>query len=152
MKRTIIAVWHTGGKGKSETIRQTAIYTLEKYKGKITILFGDSIPETEDFILIVEIEINGRKIIIAFISQGDPHTGLKKKLNEAINKYNPSVVLCTCRTRGTTVHEVEQSADENDYEIIWTSTYQVAGKENQVVANRLKGKHLVELIIDLDLL
>jgi len=151
MKKTIIAVWHTGGKGKSETIRQAAFHTFEVYDGKIRLLQGDSVPESGDFILIIEIELSGRKIVIAFISQGDPHTGLKNKLTNAISEYTPDIIFCTCRTRGTTVHEVEQSANENDYEIIWTSTYQLSGKGNQEIANRLKGKHLIELVESLKL-
>jgi hypothetical protein len=32
------------------------------------------------------------------------------------------------------------------FDTIWTSTYQVAGQSQQIIANNLKAKHILELL------
>ncbi|MFY7814018.1 MAG: hypothetical protein ACOVRK_02390 [Chryseobacterium taeanense] len=142
--RTALAVWNSGGKGKTESVRELA-YALLSFYSHYRLLYTSApkviIPKFGDFRLVIT--INGN--VIAIESQGDPKTGLQSRLHDLIRLYAPDMVICTCRTRGETVHAVE-SLIPWGYEIIWSSTYQLSGRFQQMVANTLKGRHLLELL------
>lgn len=147
--KTIISVWHSGEKGKSGTIREFANLLLSEYPN-----FKSKYPipaikvKSGDFILIVE--INGKNIGV--ISQGDPNTGLEKKLNNVIIEYGCELILCSTRTKGETVKIVQKVAKENEFQVIWTSTYQIDDKSQHLTVNNLKAKHILELINTLKLI
>ena len=91
-------------------------------------------------------ELNGKKVNI--ISRGDPRTGLLKKLNSS---QTCDLIICTSRTKGTTVKEVETFCKNEQATLRWSQTYQVDGalkSDNTIVdeTNRLKAKHLLDLI------
>lgn len=136
--KTLIAVWNHGGRGKSATLR----YFADLLYKKSQVLFEDNYlnPRGIDFRLILK--YNGK--IIAIESQGDPNTKLDKRLAEIVKEYNPRIILCTCRSSGKTVHAV--MAYEKDYDIIWTSTYQSARDEQHEELNRMKAKHILNLL------
>lgn len=147
--KTIIAIWNSGSKGKSSTLREFAnliISTYPDYKPiypeKIELI------ESGDFRLVLE--ING--VIIGIESQGDPNTDLEKRLFELSRKYDCNLIFCTTRTRGETVYAVENLAKKKDYNKIWTSTYQIDDLDKHNLINQLKGKHLLDLIINLNLI
>lgn len=142
--RTALAVWNSGDKGKTETVRELA-YALLSFHPHYRLLYTSApkviIPKFGDFRLVIT--INGN--VIAIESQGDPKTWLQSRLHDLIRFYAPDMIICTCRTRGETVHAVE-SLIPWGYEIIWSSTYQLPGRFQQMVANTLKGLHLLELL------
>lgn len=147
--RTVIALSHSGGKGKTGTLRELASLLLEEYPNH-TAIFPKPIviPLSGDFRLIIE--INGK--IIGIESQGDPKTDLKNRLIELADNFKCDIIFCTSRTRGETVHSVDHLFHTREFKTIWTSTYQIEGEENQLLVNKLKAKHLIELIQKLSLI
>lgn len=137
-KKTILAVRHSGSKGKTSTLRAVATHLLQIYPNH-KILHG-SIPATGDFRLVVSIN----RQVIAVESKGDPHTQLFERLDEIVAKFTPDVIFCTARTKGDTIQAVETIETTHGYEAIWTSTYQIA--RNQAAANDLKGQHIIALL------
>lgn len=144
---TIIAIWNSGGKGKSSTILNLANLLMSSYTThKVIFCSKNSSALTIDFRLILE--INGR--VIALESKGDPKTDLEKRLDDIVLKYKPDLIICSTRTRGETIQAVHNTANKYDFETIWTSTYQI--NHNQGLANKLKSEHLLDLIIKLGLI
>jgi hypothetical protein len=144
---TILAIWNSGGKGKSSTILELANTILAQFPNYTPIYSSENITNLLiDFTLVIE--INGK--IIALESQGDPGTNLEERLKKIVNTYNPNLILCTCRTRGETVQAINNVAKKHSYDKIWTSTYNVA--HSQKLVNTLKGEHLLDLILKLGLI
>ena len=145
--KTILAIWHTAGKGKTETIRELAQNLMRIYPNYKAIFPNPvKVHPTDDFRLIIE--INGK--IIGLESQGDPKTNLKKRLEELATNYSCDLIFCTTRTRGETVYAVENTATTFGYDQIWTSTYQTSG--NHSLVNDLKAKHIINLVQNLNLI
>lgn len=147
--KTIIAVWHSGQKGKTETIREIAQNLMAIYPNFKPIKPANhpiNLHPKKDFSLVIE--INGK--IIGIESQGDPKTGLKKRLKRLVEKYKCDIVYCATRTRGETVKNVESIAKDSDYKLIWTSTYQTTS--NHPLVNDLKAKHIIDLTQKLGLI
>ena len=143
----IIAIWHTAGKGKSETIRQIANQFLLLYP-MATPVFPTTIivPPTGDFRLIVQVIFNGVLTTVAFESQGDPNTWLEDRLTDLSVNFHCDIIFCTCRTRGETVNAVNNIARNHSFNTIWSSTYEIAGQANQTIANQQKGLHIIQLL------
>lgn len=137
-----LAVWHSGGKGKTETVRQFAIELLRAYPRFISIIPNPAmVPPTNDFRLIVG--INGK--IVGVESQGDPGTRLRARLENLALIHNCDLIICTCRTRGETVAAVS-NLRSHGFEIIWTSTYELSGIAQQAIANDIKGRHILDVL------
>lgn len=146
---TVLAVWHSGGKGKTQTIRKFADLLLIAYPSYVPIYpLPAIVPASGDFRLIVE--VNG--IIVGIESQGDPHTNLKNRLLDLVDNYKCELVICSSRTRGETVDAVDNLHFNRGFQSIWTSTYQIDGTLQQTIANRSKGKHILELLQSLGLI
>lgn len=146
--KTILSVWNTAGKGKSQTIRELARLLLASYPAYVSIdPITISIPPDRDFLIVVEVD--GIRVGIA--SQGDPGTGLERKLRKLADEFNCDIIVCATRTRGESVKIVDRVANDYDYNTIWISTYQV-GKRHQPMANQLKARHLLDLLQNLELL
>ena len=145
--KTILAIWNSGGKGKTGTVREIAQNLM-----RIHPTFRPIYPKPAtvhpkyDFRLIIE--INGK--IIGLESQGDPNTNLQDRLEELVNEYNCDIIYCTTRTRGETVKAVHNVASNYGYEKIWTSTYETTA--NHLLVNDLKAKHIIELTQKLGLI
>lgn len=146
-KRTILSIWNRGSKGKTATLREFGILLLRTYPIHTPII-PVSIPLDRDFRLVVE--ING--IIIGVESQGDPNTGLRERLLDLCDNYNCDIIVCASRTRGETVHAVDNLFHTRDFQTIWTSTYQIANEEQHELVNRLKSEHILELLQSLNLI
>jgi hypothetical protein len=145
--KTIIAIWHSANKGKTETLRNFAnllITTYPTYK----LIFSNPlpIPTIGDFQLVVQIK--GK--IIGIESQGDPKTNLKKKLMNLVNKFKCDIIFCSTRTKGDTVNAVNHLSSRKRFQIIWTSTYQI--DVNQTLVNQIKAEHLLDLLQQLKLI
>lgn len=144
---TIIAIWNSGGKGKSSTILNLANLLMTSYTAhKVIYCSKNVISLTIDFRLIIE--ISGK--VIALESQGDPKTHLEKRLDDIVLKYKPDLIICSTRTRGKTVHAVDNIASKYSFDTIWTSTYQIA--HSHTLVNNLKSEHLLDLIVKLGLI
>ena len=141
--KTVLSIWHTGDKGKTETLREFANLLLTTYPS-FTPIFPSSasVPTTVDFRLVVQ--INGK--IIGVESQGDPNTNLQNRLIDLADNFNCEVILCSSRTRGETVVAVDNLHHARGFDTIWTSTYQIAGRPQQITANNLKAKHILDLL------
>lgn len=144
---TILTIWNTSNKGKSNTILQLANSILREYPNhKIIYSSKDLAILSIDFRLIIEIN----EKIIALESQGDPGTGLEKRLTSVINSYQPDLIITSSRTRGETIWAINNIAKIHNYDKIWTSTYETSHSHNQM--NSLKAEHLLDLIQKLGLI
>ncbi|MBP3393756.1 MAG: hypothetical protein J6M38_04500 [Lentisphaeria bacterium] len=140
--KTIIAIWHVGGKGKSETIREFANLLLLSYPScAVTKQTHPSIPASDISWIVT---VNGKTIGIE--SCGDPYTNLTGRLNELSQKHNCDIIICATRTKGETVDAV--NALSSIYQVIWTSTYDTAPNLNitQQSLNQLKAKHILDIL------
>ncbi len=143
-----LAVWHSGEKGKTESVRQFSIELLSTYPRFTSIIPNPAVvPTSDDFRLIIE--INGK--IVGVESQGDPKTKLKERLEELVLVNNCDLIICTCRTRGETVDAVSNLRFYG-YEIIWTSTYELNGVSQQIIANNAKGRHILNVLQSLNII
>lgn len=143
-----LAVWHSGGKGKTESVRQFAFELLRVYPEFNPIIPNPTtVPATNDFRLIVE--INGK--IVGVESQGDPKTRLEERLEELAVIQNCDLIICTCRTRGETVDAVSNLRNHG-YEVIWTSTYELNGAVQQTIVNFAKGRHILNILQSLNII
>lgn len=149
----IIAIWHTAGKGKSETIRQLANQFLLLFPNAVPVFPAQiSIPVNGDFRLVIQIQINGIVRVVAFESQGDPNTGLQNRLIDLATRFNCDIIFCTSRTRGETVNAIDFTAKNHNFSTIWSSTYQIAGQANQIIANQQKANHIIQLLQSLSII
>jgi hypothetical protein len=147
--KTILSIWHTADKGKSETLREFGNLLLCTYPSFRPIFPAiASVPLTGDFRLVVEIK--GK--IIGVESQGDPNTDLENRLIDLADNFKCEIILCSSRTRGDTVLAVDHLAATRGFQTIWTSTYQIANRIQHTLANQLKAKHILDLLQSLGLL
>ncbi|RKR05165.1 hypothetical protein C8C83_4498 [Flavobacterium sp. 90] len=149
MTKTILAVWQSEDKGKSETLREFATLLLATYPThRIIFPITGIIPSAGDFRLVVE--INGQ--IIAVETQGDPKTDLEKRLFDLADNFNCELILCATRTRGETVWAVNEVVNRRGFEPIWTSTYEIRNNSNYTLVNRLKASHILDLLQTLNII
>lgn len=147
--KTILTIWHSSNKGKTETLREFAKLLLTNYpKNEPIFPIPTIIPTTGDFRIVVE--INGK--IIGVESKGDPKTKLKERLIDLADNFHCDIILCSSRTRGETVDAVDFLYQSRGFQTIWTSTYQMAKPTDRIFVNKLKAKHLLELLEELSLL
>lgn len=144
-QKTIVAVWNSANKGKTETLRRLAMLFKEKFPLAVFSLVD--IPVVGDFRLIITL----KDIKIAIESQGDPNTELHERLME-LDELGCNLIICTCRTKGETVKAITDMEKECNFETIWTSTYQSTQKVDRVKLNNLKAKHIFELLQEFELL
>jgi len=141
--KTVLSIWHTSDKGKTETLREFANLLLTTFPSFTPIFpLKATVPATGDFRLVVQ--INGK--IIGVESQGDPNTNLQNRLLDLADNFKCEVILCSSRTRGDTVLAVDNLFHTKGFDTIWTSTYQIAGRPQQIIANNLKAKHILDLL------
>ncbi len=147
--KTILAIWHSANKGKTETLREFANLLITTYpKPAHNEVFPKPIliPARGDFRIVVE--INGK--IIGVESKGDPKTNLGGRLLDLSDNFNCDIILCTTRTKGETVDAVNNLVHNKGFQTIWTSTYEVAN--NHQIVNQIKAKHLLDLLQNLSLI
>ena len=153
MKR-IIALTHSSNKGKTCTLIELGNLLLAE--PAVDILYCDQpvsknekLPPSKDITLAVKLFCK----VVGIVSQGDPNTDLKNRLQEVIDNYKVDYLFCATRTRGETVVDVYETLGSTAYEKLWTSTYYSDnGEENEAEANflnKLKAKHLLDLLKEL---
>jgi hypothetical protein len=144
--KTILTIWHTAGKGKSSTLRELAELLIAINPTGIILCDPSPINPKGDFRLIIK--LNGK--VIAVESKGDPNSGLKERLDEIYTDCEPDIIICASRTRGKTVTHIDSFATKNNYQQIWTSTYHMDNYHDLI--NKLKAKHIIELLQTLNLI
>lgn len=145
--KTILAVWHSSGKGKTESIREFTKALLANSALNPKIIYDNKNLSTKwDFRMVIE--ANGK--IIGIRSAGDPPKDPQKELEPFAVQYNCDIIICSSRTRGITVKGIERFANQHSYDIIWTSTYQSGN--NHPLMNQIKGQHMLDLLIQADIL
>lgn len=138
MSLVIIGIKNKSNKGKTTTIRSVAEIMCQKYLNKKRNFIGEVYES-------IDVVINNKQIRIGIISQGDPSTGLSKKLLEKVSD-NCDVIICATRTSGETVSAVEEVIKQNKGLLIWTSTYNINDKNLNDKMNNLKANQIIELI------
>lgn len=116
--KKIIALYGVSNSGKTTTIKK--VYELIRY-----FCIEEMVQEINKEIFCILTTINGTKIGI--VSQGDPSTGMDKKIEKFIEK-NCSIIICATRTKGETV-EVVQSYNKLEYEVEWVEAVSLTGYE-----------------------
>jgi hypothetical protein len=140
--KTIICIWGSRNRGKTETIRELAKLLVEKYDAK------QDVPSTGDFSL--EVNANGKRCGLE--SSGDPDSDLFNRLKKWA-KDSCDVIICASRTRGSTVTDVDSIAKKYHYKLIWTTPYtdNDNNPQDQQRLNSLKAKHLSDLLLEMGL-
>lgn len=148
--KVLFAVWNRSGTGKSGTLRYLTQLLTRKYP-EHTVLFPREIDisglDKGDFRSIVKIQDK----IIGIESQGDPNTGLEKRLRELCEgmsgQFPPcDIVVCAGRTRGNTVRAIDKVAADYHYAVVWSSTYQVGEEFVRNEVNNFKARHILEFL------
>lgn len=140
--KVVLAVKHTAGKGKSESLRGAANYLLRRYPNFSPVEGApDAVPASGDFWLIVKIN----QKVIAIESKNDPDVGLAERLDELAINFQADIILCSTRTKSSTVEAVKGLKDKYGFELMWSSTYEVE-PSRQAEANNFKGQHLINLL------
>jgi hypothetical protein len=149
MKR-IIALWHSGNKGKTNTLIELGNLLLSE--NTVDIVYCDKsvnkngiLPQKQDFTLVVKLFDK----TVGIVSQGDPHCKLKDRLQKIIDDYNVDYLFCATRTKGETIDDVYRISGSNAYEILWTSTYHSDNGNMTDFFNNLKAKHLLDMLKEL---
>jgi hypothetical protein len=141
----IISVSNSAKKGKSSTLVELANAFMDKYTD-IEILYSYKHQKSIDFTLIIKVKGS----IVAFESQGNPNTQLEHRLESIIEKYSPKLLFCTSTVKGETLNTITQIVSKYNYNYIRTANYQV--DTNFEAVNKIKAKHLLYLVIQLNLL
>jgi hypothetical protein len=152
MIKHIITFKQSSAKGKSSTVKALASLFIETFPSFDILLEKGDIFASKDIRLIIEFIINGKKLIIAFDSKGDPGQKLDLRLLENINKYKCDIIFTACRSSGETFKQVVKIANENDYSLIFTAPYESMDSSLHNKLNILKAKHTLALLSDLHIL
>lgn len=148
--KVIFAVWNRSATGKSGTLRSLAQLLVRKYPTSTVLIPNEfNIAQISDRDFRFVIEINGK--IIGIESQGDPNTGLERRLTELCagieGEFKPcDIIVCAGRTRGSTVRAIDKVAVDYGYSVVWSSTYQVGDEFSKDEANNLKAQHILEFL------
>jgi len=141
MHNTIIGVYGRAGEGKSTTVKEVCRLLLSN--------FPHAIPSTSPINyggdIFLTIQIGQFKIGIE--SQGDPDSRMFQTLEQLANVDKCEIIVCTTRTRSSTVHEVDRIADKYGYHTLWISSFFTPSEElNIEVLNNQAALNIIEII------
>lgn len=147
MQKKIVALYNSSNQGKTSTLRKLSILLNEKYSSQLQ---NYELHETKnsgsDFIMVFKLY----GLNFSIISEGDIGTIVKKHLD----KFSYSdVIICTTRTKGSTVDVVKAFQKEHQAKLIWFSSYAVDHRLKKYSefldqANSLNASHLWKLLED----
>lgn len=140
MERTIIAVYGRAGEGKSNTVKKVCELLLATFPNAISSI--SPIDYSADIFLFIQLG----SIKIGIESQGDPNSRMFETVEKLIRDEKCDIVLCTTRTEGETVNEVDRLSDEYDYHTLWMSSYWSPTLQYKDVLNRLAAESIIEAI------
>jgi len=95
--KTILSLQGIGGSGKTTTITKL----WEKLKRLRFISIYPNFKKNYDFLDILKY----KKIIVGVTTQGDNYSIIKQKL-KIMKKYNCNIMICACRTYGSTIDPI----------------------------------------------
>lgn len=139
MKKTVIANYGAGDRGKSSSLVLVYQKIVQKYPN-IKIIDKD----TRWGEIKAIFEINGLKIAIE--SQGDPDSRIHASLEEFLN-INCDVIICACRTKGETTNAVGEMEGKFGYRLIWAQNIYCESISNHV--NNIYAESIVTLFDDI---
>ena len=139
--KQIFGLYGTSNVGKSETIKNVYRKLTEKYSDFIFQKDFEPIVANEGDICVIII-INGK--IIGIESQGDPNSRIFESL-PVFAKFNCDIILCSTRTRGATVDEVEKL--KGDYNIKWIKKNHSENANNYTSDNDKLATEILDLIV-----
>lgn len=147
MKNTIIAVFGVSDQGKTESIR--ALLRRLMLNNPNEPISVDQSPinlevNTPDIFVTIQVGDS----LVGITSQGDPKTGLKSRLWKLV-KLNCAVIICSTRTKGNTVWDVEDVEKKSDYNAIWVSNFKGGEIYDQNALNVLSGQSIDLVIRDI---
>jgi len=133
--KTIIAIKGLEDNGKTSSIIKI-FYDLVQDNKPNEILFKSEpySNDNKDFHAVIictfHLKDSIKKIKIGIASAGDPDSNQLDCLKKNI-EHNCDIIICACRTKGETVKNIENSAKDSNYQIIWTSNYNLADKKEK---------------------
>ncbi|WP_196889057.1 hypothetical protein [Aureivirga sp. CE67] len=142
MKKTIIAIYGRENEGKSETIKNVHKSLLYKFPNAKKIPENQKIDYSEDINTCISIN----DFIIGFESQGDPKSRMinENTLNNLAEK-NCDIIICASRSKGETVHKVNEIANEFNYNVLWISSF-FSRQLNTEFLNKKASENIIEII------
>ena len=116
MKKTIVALYGSSGRGKSTALKKF-INQLKKNKNFDFIKLDDDYSnEKHDIVAIFD--CNGIKIWIS--TAGDIKEIIKKRVEKClIKKHDCKIIFTASRTKGETVSTLEEISKENKFKLEW---------------------------------
>jgi|ERR1035437_6533829 GTPase SAR1 family protein len=125
MNKQVLGLYGTANAGKSTTLRKLYELLTKAYPAAhIEIIH----PVRVDFTVIIEID----GVLIGIESQGDPGSRLAESI-ELFKKRGCVIIVCTTRTRGSTVVIVE--ALQPEFTITWH--HKIAGEDDSKMAQTI---------------
>ena len=116
--KVIIAVGGGQKIGKTSTLRM--VFDQLNRFGNFRLIVPSTLPIPAPPFDIKAIGTFAGKTI-GIETQGDPNSRQKKSLTDFANA-NCDIIICSCRTRSTTVRNIKDIASKFGYEVIWTSS------------------------------
>lgn len=138
MKKTVFANWGTAGQGKSSTVKKIAEIILKHYPSATTN------PVIIDYTFDIKVVIIIGKVKIGIESQGDPNSRLVESLKYFVN-INCDIIICSTRTRGSTVDAVNELYSKHGYDNVWVTNHR-SNEKNQNFLNEISANQIFELI------
>jgi hypothetical protein len=130
--KKVIALSGKYNTGKTSTLRKVHEDLLKLSSESIDKLKDGGADIYEVFL------IEGVKVGIE--TQGDPSSRLPESLDKFV-KHECKIIICACRSRGSTVNIVKSLETKHGYEISWrgqsTSTLQEYHEENNTAMSKL---------------
>lgn len=146
--KTIIVLRGLARTGKTGSLRELARHLLARTRWQPVPGYSSTVPAHGDFRIVVQ--INGK--IVAIESQGDPNSDFPRRLGELTTTIHADVIFCATRTSGETVNAVVHCQTHQGYDIIWSAPYQLTNASQRGAANRIKARHLYQLVRALGIL
>ncbi len=139
MEKTIIAVYGSQQKGKSETIKN--IYQLILPDPNASLL---ELEKENNFKQDILLTIQFGNFVIGLESQGDPY-GRSKQTLPRLAKKGCDIIVCASRTRGETVNIINKVAEDHDYHTLWISSF-YSPKLDHKVLNKIAALNIIKII------
>lgn len=115
--KTMILVWGTSERGKSQSIKQLSIKM--PFSSFISPWQND---DYDSYVIGTVIGIDNKEHIVGIESQGDPYSNQKDWIEKCI-AADCEVIVAASRTYGQTVRDAYQLAHDNSYEVVEVTTH-----------------------------
>ena len=111
--KTVIALQGRSNTGKTETLN----WLIDKL-----VEHGMAVTE-QDSAASDRLAIGSyRKVNVGVVTQGDPGGKMKEWLDRCM-AAECAVIVCACRSKGSTPYDLDETAKPNGYQSVWTTPY-----------------------------